>query len=407
MGSSLDGLRIAVVDDDPLMRDLLERALASLGVVVVGTADDGRSALELLEAEPIDVLLCDLNMPGMDGIELLRHLAARPEAPALAMISGDDHILRIAADLGQAHRLRVLGTIPKPATPDALRRVLERLDSANVAPSPRSSDPVALLDTNEILAMIPGAVELHYQPQIDLRTGLPVSLEALARLRHPTAGLLGPGLFVPLCEQRGVSFGLTRVVVRRALEQLGAWRESGLDLRVAVNVSADDLVDVSVVGRLEAAAVENGVPLTAVTLELTESRIVPEAAGPLEVLSRMRMKGVGLSIDDYGTGFSSLQQLRRIPFHEAQDRPVVRRQRHDRRPCARTMLESTIQAARGRELGLSTVAEGVETAEQLELVTALGCDIAQGYFLARPMSVETVTPWLEERLASASGPKDW
>jgi EAL domain-containing protein (putative c-di-GMP-specific phosphodiesterase class I) len=398
MGSSLDGLRVAVVDDDPLMRDLLERALAQLGVVVVGTADDGHSALELLEAEPIDVLLCDLNMPGMDGIELLRHLAARSGAPALAMISGDDHILRIAADLGQAHRLRVLGTIPKPATPDALRSVLERLDNANAAPSSRSGDPIAMLDVDDILAMIPGALELHYQPQIELATGLPVSLEALARLRHPTAGLLGPGLFVPLAEQRGVSFSLTRVVVRRALEQLGAWLEAGLDLRVAVNVSADDLVDVSVVGRLEAAAVENGVPLTAVTLELTESRIVPEATGPLEVLSRMRMKGVGLSIDDYGTGFSSLQQLRRIPFHELKiDQSFVANATTDDR--ARTMLESTIQLA--AELGLSTVAEGVETAEQLELVTALGCDIAQGYFLAPPMPVETVTPWLEERLPSA------
>ena len=190
-------------------------------------------------------------------------------------------------------------------------------------------------------------------------------------------------------------------MVRRALEQLGAWLESGLDLRVAVNVSAADLVDVSVVGRLEAAAVENGVPLTAVTLGLTESRIVPEAAAPLEVLSRMRMKGVGLSIDDYGTGFSSLQQLRRIPFHKLKiDQSFVANSTTDDR--ARTVLESTIQLA--AELGLSTVAEGVETAEQLELITALGCDIAQGYFLARPMPVETVTPWLEERLPSASLP---
>src|SRR4029077_17565618 len=101
--------------------------LGQIGIAVVGTADDGASALELLATCPIDVLVCDLNMPGMDGIELLRHLAGLPDAPALAMVSGDDHILRIAAELGRAHRLRVLGTIPKPATPTALSEVLEAL----------------------------------------------------------------------------------------------------------------------------------------------------------------------------------------------------------------------------------------------------------------------------------------
>jgi EAL domain-containing protein (putative c-di-GMP-specific phosphodiesterase class I) len=379
------------------MRDLLCRALAQLDVVETRTAADGAGALALLEEGPIDVIVCDLNMPGMDGIELLRHLAARRDAPALAMISGDDHILRIAAELGQAHRLRVLGTMPKPATPDDLRAVLERLQSA---PDPREYRPmvasVVPLDAEDILRMVPDAVELHYQPQVDLATGRPVGVEALARLRHPTAGLLGPGLFVPLCEQRGLTFALTRVVARRTIEQLAAWRAQGMDLRGSINVSADDLVDVTIVGRLEAAAEEHGVPLDAITLELTESRLLPESAGPLEVLSRMRLKGVGLSIDDYGTGFSTLQQLRRIPFHELKvDQSFVANATTDVR--ARTMLESTVRLA--SELGLSTVAEGVETIEQLELVTTLGCDLAQGYYLAKPMAVDEVTAWLRDRLS--------
>jgi EAL domain-containing protein (putative c-di-GMP-specific phosphodiesterase class I) len=397
VAKGFEHLRVVVVDDDPLMCDLLRRALAQLDVVDTRTASDGAGALELLEAGPVDVMFCDLNMPGMDGIELLRHLAARRDAPALAMISGDDHILRIAAELGQAHRLRVLGTIPKSATPDALRAVLARLQAPT---GPREFVPMAAsvvpLDAADILAMIPDALELHYQPQIDLATGRPVGVEALARLRHPTAGLLGPGLFVPLCEQRGVTFTLTRVVARRTVEQVGAWRAAGLDVRGSINVSADDLVDVTIVGRLEAACEEHGVPMDAITIELTESRLLPESTGPLEVLSRMRLKGVGLSIDDYGTGFSTLQQLRRIPFHELKiDQSFVGNATTDDR--ARTMLESTIRLA--RELGLSTVAEGVETLEQLELVTQLGCDLAQGYYLARPMAGPDVTAWLTQRLS--------
>jgi EAL domain-containing protein (putative c-di-GMP-specific phosphodiesterase class I) len=336
-------------------------------------------------------------MPGMDGIELLRHLAGRTDAPALAMISADDHILRIAAELGHAHRLRVLGTLPKPATPDALRAVLERL--ADPTPPARGMPTAAVpsglpLDAEDIIALVPDALELHFQPQIDLATGRPVGAEALARLRHPTAGLLGPGLFVPLFEQRGTTFSLTRVVARQALHQVKAWRDLGMELRVAVNVSADDLGDVSIVGRLEAAADDIGVPLDAFTLEITESRIVPDTADHLEVLSRMRLKGVGLSIDDYGTGFSSLEQLRRIPFHELKiDQSFVANATTDER--AATMLQSTVHLA--RELHLRTVAEGVETADQLELVTQFGCDEAQGYFIARPMPAADATAWLTER----------
>jgi len=397
--AKFDGLRVAVVDDDELMRDLLCRALDQLGITVVGTAIDGAAALELLARTEVDVLICDLNMPGMDGIELLRHLAAIHEAPALAMISGDDHILRIAAELGRAHRLRVLGTIPKPATPTVLSQVLERVWLPS-DPGAEPGSPGVELD-DDLVAMVPDALELHYQPQLSLTTGQPTAVEALARLRHPRLGLLGPGLFVPLCEHRGLSGQLLRGVLRLALHQVVIWRESGLPIRVAVNVSCDDL-EVTLVEDLVRIANNASVPLDAITLELTESRILPDTTGPIEVLTRLRMKGVQLSIDDYGTGFSSLQQLRRIPFHELKiDQTFVSNATTDR--GAQTMLSSTVQLA--RELNLSTVAEGVETAEQLALVTELGCDMAQGFFLARPMPVDDVSAWLKERYSrgGASG----
>lgn len=388
-------LRVAVVDDDAFARDLIRRALEQLGIKVAGTAEDGAAALRLLEEEQVDVLVCDLNMPGMDGLELLRHLADRADAPALAMISGDDHILRIAADLGRVHRLRVLGTIAKPATPNALRDVLGRLGSDWPPPSVLAYAAANLmLDTAEILAMVPDRLELHYQPLIDLRTRRAVGVEVLSRLRHAN-GLIGPAIFVPLFEQRGLTQTLFRAVVSSSLAQLSAWREEGLSIRLAINVSADDLDDVEMVDRMLTLIERSGSSTADVTLELTETRVLPEATTAIEVLSRLRMRGVGLALDDYGTGFSSLQRLRRVPFTELKiDQTFVSNATTD--DHAKAMVASTVQLA--RELKLTTVAEGVETAEQLELVAELGCDVAQGFYVAVPMDADQATVWLKEHL---------
>jgi len=233
-----------------------------------------------------------------------------------------------------------------------------------------------------------------YQPKFSARTGTLAGVEALLRWRHGDGSLAYPAAVTPVAESEGLINDITEAVLRRALAQCGAWQSEGYDIAVAVNVSMQDLHRYDFPEFVVETASSNGVDPTSVVLEITESQIMADIVRPLEILSRLRLKGVGLSIDDYGTGASSMQRLRRIPFTELKiDREFVAGSTDDR--VTRAMLTSSIRL--GKDLGLRVVAEGVETANEWRLVAARGADVVQGYFLARPMSAEDMAGWLVRR----------
>lgn len=391
-------LRILVVDDDPLMVDLLTRVLVGLGAAAPHSAADGGSGLEAVDASPLDLVFCDIDMPGMDGVEFLRHLGRRPDPPAIAVISSTPEVVRDTVErLGKAHHLRVLGSLRKPASPAEVAAVLDSY-LAQPATRPVPSAPGYLtLPADEVVALLPRALEVHYQPIVHAVTGEVHAVEALARLRHPQHGLIGPDLFVPLCERAGASAVLLQCVLEIALRDIAGLQSRGhAALKLSVNVSADDLGSPDLVGEIADAAEKAGVPLSLLTLELTETRILSDTSLPIEILTRLRVRGANLAIDDYGTGFASLKQLKRIPFNELKiDRIFVSDSHTDARK--RTMLASTIELA--HQLELLTVAEGVETLEELALVTELGCDLVQGFLLSRPMPLADLTTYLDSRRA--------
>jgi diguanylate cyclase (GGDEF)-like protein len=230
------------------------------------------------------------------------------------------------------------------------------------------------LDERELL--------LHYQPIAELAHGQVVGVEALVRWQHPERGLLPPDEFVPLAERTGLIRELTLYVLADALRQVHAWHEEGLDLRVAVNLSARDLVDFTLpeaVGRLLAA---NRVPATRLELEITESVILADPMRARAILTRLSEMGVGLAIDDYGSGYSSLGYLKRLPVDQIKiDRSFVMNMEQDDNDAV--IVRSTIEL--GRNLGLRVVAEGVQAPTAWALLKALGCDYAQGYHLSRPI----------------------
>jgi diguanylate cyclase len=242
-----------------------------------------------------------------------------------------------------------------------------------------------------------GELVLHYQPQAMLRGGEVHSVEALLRWNHPERGLIGPGEFVPLAQQTGLIKPLTLHVIGEALRQCRTWREQGLALAIAVNVSTRNLLDLEfpahVQGLLEAWELDAAV----LHFEITEDAVLTDPMRTRLILEKLAATGIRLAIDDFGTGYSSLAYLKRLPIRKIKiDRSFVTGMETDEDDA--TIVRSTIDL--GRNLGLEVVAEGVETEAVWNRLRELGCTLAQGYFLSRPLAPDALREWLLGRGAA-------
>jgi diguanylate cyclase (GGDEF)-like protein len=234
-------------------------------------------------------------------------------------------------------------------------------------------------------------LSLHYQPLVNLTDRKPVSLEALIRWSHPTLGQIAPMEFIPLAERASVLPDLSRWVLNAAVAQLGSWLRAGLDCGVSVNLSAADFADGALPARVLALLREYEVPATRLLLEVTESAIMREPQLAAQIMQQLRSAGVRFAIDDFGTGQSSLAQLHALPVDELKiDRAFV--MNLDRSASNLAIMRTTIEL--GHSLGLKVVAEGIETPEVWATLLRLGCDVAQGYYISRPMPAAAVAPWL-------------
>ena len=239
---------------------------------------------------------------------------------------------------------------------------------------------------------------LYYQPKADLESGQIVGVEALVRWQHPTRGLLNPGEFVPLAERTGLIRELTHHVLEAALEQLRRWKEIGLDQSVSVNLSARDLLDVELPARIAELLARHEVPAERLELEITESVILADPMRARYVLNQLGEMGIQLAVDDFGSGYSSLAYLKRLPVSVIKiDRSFVMNMAQDENDAL--IVRSTIDL--GRNLGLKVVAEGVESETSWSDLARLRCDLAQGYFLSRPMPAAAFPGWIEQRGAAS------
>ncbi len=246
-----------------------------------------------------------------------------------------------------------------------------------------------------LLAELREAIELdqlvlHYQPLLDLRSGRVLAVEALVRWQHPVDGLLPPGRFIPLAEGSGTIHRLTRAVITKACRQAKAWQDAGWPVVVAVNVSARSLIDGSLPDVVVADLRAVGLPPQLLRIEITESAIIADPVRARDVLMRLRELGVGLAIDDFGSGYTSLAHLRDLPVHELKiDSSFVTTMLTE--PRNLVIVRTGIELA--ARFGLESVAEGIEDGETLAALRRLGCTTAQGYHVARPMAVEALDAW--------------
>lgn len=298
-----------VLDDEPFMLKVLVRMLASRGFNDVSTFTSGRAALEQIataERRP-DLILCDLNMPEMDGIEFVRALVEHRYPGSLILMSGEDErVLQTAEKLVQAHQIKVLGHMKKPFVTDELTALIGKWSPA----APASSGPARkIYEAHELHAGIQkGELINYYQPKVDLASGRVVGVEALVRWMHPSDGMVMPDQFIGAAEEHQLIDDVTRTVLSMSLAQVKAWKRSLLTLPVAVNVSMDNLSSLSFPDFVAAQVASADLSPLDLTLEITESRLMRDLRAPLEILTRLRLKGFRLSIDDFGTGHSSLAQ---------------------------------------------------------------------------------------------------
>jgi EAL domain-containing protein (putative c-di-GMP-specific phosphodiesterase class I) len=385
-------LRFLIVEDQGVQRVVLVNTLEGLGARHVIAAEDGRVALELLHDRDrtVDVIISDLDMPEMDGMELIRHLGEDGGDYSLIVASAlDRSILSSVEAMARSYGVRLLGAIEKPICPERLRTLIEMHAAAEVGPHEAAhaygvEEVVAGLARQEFVP--------YFQPKVHMRSGAVKGAEALARWIHPRAGVVGAPEFIPVLERSGHMAEFTAFMARSAAAACRGWREKGYDVGLSINLSPVALADVRLAHAMAQVVRAEGVKPRDVTFEVTESSMANNLGRALENLSRLRMRGFGLSIDDYGTGYSSMQQLTRIAFTELKiDQAFVRNATRHR--TSRAMLESSLEMA--GKLRIQAVAEGIETAGDWELLRDLGCDLAQGYYLARPMDGASFLGWLE------------
>lgn len=370
---------IIILDDDLEYGQLLTDIIGSLGKQSMHEV----SASRFLEADYArsGVLILDLVMPEMDGIEVIREIAKRHYQYSLILISGfDERVLHSAEQLAQAHDLKVLASFTKPIRLNEFSDVIESLEIGQ--PEKTIHSAARSIDVDELrVAIQRHELVLHYQPQINLKTGKAHGMEALVRWQHPEHGLIYPDSFISLAEKENLIELLTHEVIEIACRDIAEHREETEGLVVSINVSSANITSLTLPEQLEALTEQYGIAPSQINIELTESAVLEQLTSSLDVLNRLRMKGFALSIDDFGTGYSSLSQLYRAPFSELKiDRQFTMRMLTDRE--ALVIVKICIML--GDMLGMRVVAEGVETEEICRELADLGCDFAQGYGIAKP-----------------------
>ncbi len=387
--------KVLVVDDEVDISDFICAAAEKQGYQATALNDSTEFASTYLIDTSLIVL--DLNMPGVDGIEVIRFLAANKSQASLVISSGSDKaILRSAEELAKAHGLDVIGVLKKPVRLAELKRLFARY--AKPLPRPQhiplggSDEFPSVDDLRE--AIDSGGLSLACQPQINLQTGDLTGVEMLVRWQHSVKGAIPPYYFVPMAEKAHLIDELTAFVVSHSLRQAGAWRTEGIDTRVSINMSPLSLTDVELPEKISDLARQNRVDPARVVIEVTETALAQNMVQFLDVLTRLRLKGFKLSIDDFGTGYSSMGQLIRAPFNELKiDRTFVKDIRSAR--DSRVIIGSSIKMA--HDLGITVVAEGIETAADWNFLHDLGCDDGQGYWMARPMPTRELGKWINTR----------
>ncbi|MDP3844929.1 MAG: EAL domain-containing response regulator [Pseudomonas sp.] len=385
---------LLVVDDSLLQREFAMSLCQQIGISIIAQAEDGQQAIAfLLEHPQFELVILDLEMPGLDGVQVMQEMVRLGLTQAVIVASSRENtLLSVVESMGQSLGVKLLGVLQKPVTLIQLSACLSRfgdLQQADVV-NVRVDRGAQLTIEDIATALRARQFVAYFQPKVSLLDGQLCGVEALIRWQHPQHGLLMPGQFIELIERSPHMAEVTLAMLDMSLQHCQHWHAEGLPLHVSINLAASTLADSTLADAIIERVKASGIESSFIILEITEGEIMTDFGVTLGTLARLRLNGFALSIDDYGTGFSGMLQLSRVPCSELKvDRAFVNGA--SQKLHLRIMLESALDIA--RKLNLKVVAEGVETREDWMLLRTLQCDVAQGYFIAKPMPGGALLAW--------------
>lgn len=381
--------RVMVVDDDLRIHATVGMILGNGGVDFISVLPD-KIETQLSSYKP-NVILLDLSMPTFDGIAVLGLLRKqRYEGRVIVMSGRDRDLVETARRIGQSHGLRMAAGLHKPF------RAAEILSAVRTDDSVTSGDGV---DSDIGRAFSVGEIQFHYQPKFDLRSRKIVGFEALARWQHPDRGSLLPAAFLEKISAHGLRYDLARLALMDAAARLEEWHDMGYSPNISINVALDDATNPMFLAQVMKVVSTMSAPTSSLVIELLESYGDLDLSAAAATLTRMRLMGVGISIDDFGVQSSSLARIQNLPANELKvDRSFVANLTKFKQD--QIIVRSVVGMA--RDLGMTVVAEGIEDHDTLKMLMEMGCAYGQGYLLGRPMMHADATQLMKETLEKAS-----
>ncbi len=396
--------QLLIVDDSQLQREFAESLCQQLGIRQISQVEDGEKAIAFLREHPqTEAVILDLEMPGLDGVQVLHEMVRLGLDPAVIVASSRESVLlSVVESMGKSLGVKLLGVLQKPVTLEQLGSSLGRFGAMQQreALQGRAEEGPQLTEQDVATALREKQFVAYFQPKVALYDGRLCGVEALIRWQHPQYGLLPPARFIDLLERSAAMGEISLAMLDMSLEHCRHWHAAGMPISVSINLSARSLADSALADAIIARVAASGIAPRFIMLEITESAIMTDLGTTLGTLARLRLNGFGLSVDDYGTGFSCMLQLSRVPCSELKvDRAFVNGASESMH--LRILLESALDIA--RKLNLKVVAEGVERHEDWLLLRELECAEVQGYFIAKPMPGEALLPWWRANQARLQG----
>lgn len=387
--------RMMVVDDDPLVPSIAKAFFRAHGVATCDLARDGEEAAQLFSqsVQGYDFILCDICMPRVDGIQLISMLARAGYKGWIGILSSQHPTLaRTAMNIAESYGMRPAGVGRKPIDQSTLARFLKNVRDGHARVRPASGQFAVMAVGDLEKAITENRIVPFYQPIVELHSTQITGAEALARMTGPDGSIISPAAFIELAETSGLLEPLTQSLFNTVLRDLQRLNSIHPNLNLAINWDPKLLERKELPDELTQACETWGISPSQITLEITETTAFEASNTILEVLVRLRLKGFGVAVDDYGTGYSNLDRLARMPFSKLKiDQSFVRKAGEDSFSMAG--VETAIRLA--RELSMPTVAEGVEDEKLWQIMRACGASLAQGYLMSRPLPIDQFIEWGE------------
>jgi len=392
---------IVIVDDDPVQVAIIRGVCAKLGFETRFAASY-QEAVDQISTGHFDCVTIDLSLGDRDGIELLRLIAAEAKVPRIIVISGcDERILNATVRMAHGAGITDAISLPKPINLSFLREALTLHTRGQASPLADANAATRQITAADLRRAIDfGELSAAFQPKVDLASGEVIGCEALARWDSQSFGSVIPDVFIPLAEASGLIKSLTERVLRGALLMSDALLKIDPTFVVAVNLSATMLSDAALPEEIERLLAETETPARSLMIEVTESTAMADVSQAMDILLRLRIKGMGISIDDFGMGYSSLSALARMPFSELKiDRSFVKDCLTDS-DMWKIVSSSVVMA---HQYHMKVVAEGIENVETWRALVALGCDIGQGFVFSRALNHDDFIGWYRDWIGCRTG----